>query len=460
VLSHFLDQTPQFADNGAMHSSNTIHDVKKLYERRPYPHYPLFAKPRWQDGYLGYSEFARHIRQTSFTPASRVLCVGSGEILPYILRRWEATESELVCVDLSKRSLRRARIRCLTTTGQSQFIGADINEIFSSGVLQKASFDHIEVYGVLHHIQNYNNTLHYLSKALTQNGTMRVMVYNAKARDWIWQLNRAFRIAGLSYSQDRDIEIARRFLERIADKSPSLRSRLGSIGSAGLANNTRFADTFLHPWEARTSLSNWLNAFAKSNLSAFALFDRFGELDDLKNPLWTMPTSRALTDRAEDFRFENNLEVWLTHSGVAADSNTLPSSLRLSPLLKFLGPPRLWASFPETQSISSRDLSVLWKCWIDSITGVLNPQAKSLLAKLTPPQRKRLARLGAILPWIAKESGFYDEMNGPLHKKMEPPERLRVSIGSGELEALCQPLIKDLPHDKARIFLKRIQATL
>ncbi len=94
-----------------------VNAVAALYESFPYPNYSLLAKPLWQDGYLGSSVFIGQLYEDLFlVPAAiktepqqekSILSVGSGEILPYILRKIEPAQHRLFCVDISKRSLLR-----------------------------------------------------------------------------------------------------------------------------------------------------------------------------------------------------------------------------------------------------------------------------------------------------------------------------------------------------------------
>ena len=97
--------------------------VSAFYEAYPYPKYPLLASPRWQDGYLTHSLFARSLvsnlickdslsgRNIGVQGSTKVLIGGGGEILPYVVRKWEPSSRHVISVELSSSSIRRARWR-------------------------------------------------------------------------------------------------------------------------------------------------------------------------------------------------------------------------------------------------------------------------------------------------------------------------------------------------------------
>ena len=421
----------------------TTTEVHSLYERRPYPHYPLLAKPRWQDGYLGSSLFAQQLSHPAVTQEKphRVLSIGCGEILPYILRKWEDPSTAITCVDLSARSLSRAKFRCAFTRGSVSYVQADINEWLSSIPQQDLQFDHIEAYGVIHHISRLDQTVTLLSKHLAPQGTIRIMVYNAGPRDWIWQLNRIFRQMNLSHARDADLNLARSLLLTWAKHSPLIAQHLSSIGSRSLANNTRFADTFLHPWEARLKVDRWLELFEKNNLMAFALYDRYAELDDLPNPMWQMPTSKELSERATDWRFENNLELWFRAKNSDAPAPQGPAGDSDIPLrFKAKLPPSQWVKFPETKDLSFKVRHDLWRGWLTAMYHGEDAQALKWIKTLPKQQAQRLARIGAILPAQAEATGRYKELLAPMTKYLAAPELPR-GIDTSILDTLVEKKI-------------------
>ncbi len=408
--------------------SETTSQVQRLYERRPYPHYPLLAKPRWQDGYLGSSLFAHHLCHglgfDTHLPRN-FMSIGSGEILPYIIRQWESSAMKLDCVDLSQRSIRRAQFRTALLGRKIAFHCNDINILLKDGSLKARLFDHVEAYGVLHHIPNFTTTLRLIASHLTPDATVRIMVYNSPARAWIWQLNRAFNCLGLKFEADSDVQKARNLLFSLARISPRLDYRLKQLGENSLKNNTRFADTFLHPWESRSSISNWLNAFTDSGLKVCALFDRYAELDDLENPLWKFPNLNDLEERASDLRFENNLEIWLKSATSEANEKSMEPSRaarqNIPVRLRLTMPPSNFQKYTETENLSFAVRLTLWHGFLKSLYGMDDPSSINIIKQLDFSAAARLARIGLILPSMAQAAGRFDELMKPLNTTVTAP---------------------------------------
>lgn len=362
-----------------------------------------------------------------------------------------------MCVDLSQRSLSRAKFRCSLTRGKTTFIRGDINEVLELPAWKNTAFSHIEAYGVLHHIPSTSSTVTRLASRLADGGTMRVMVYNAKARDWIWQANRAFRLLGLRYDKDADIQVARNILAALAHSSRRLAGRLQQMGSRSLANDTRFADTFLHPWESRLELAGWLKILGDAGLTAHSLLDRYAELDDLPNPLWTMPTAHQLTDRSADLRFENNLEIWLCRSqsvrSMDASGDQAPPPLAL----RTRTPPSLWKRFPETRTLGILNLWTLWQGWLESVHDGGDLRAEKVIRSLPLISAQRLARIGAITASQAKACGLYKELLRPIHTTMEAPA-LDPSTPTPEFgKNIQQHLNSDVGVEKLKLALMRLE---
>jgi SAM-dependent methyltransferase len=434
---------------------NTL-QVQALYERRPYPHYPLWAKPLWQDGYLGSSLFSSQLllgRARDSTATHNFLSIGPGEILPYIIRQWEPSATNLHCVDLSQRSLNRAKFRTALLGKRVSYYRDDINNLLPQQPFHQMIFDHAEAYGVLHHIPTFKTTLDLVRQRLSPNGIFRIMVYNRHARDWIWDINRAFAQLNLQFNSDRDVAVARRLLKKLALLSPRLSQRLSQMGRTSLENNSRFADTFLHPWESRASIKTWFSTFQSAGLRPMALYDRYGELDDLQNPLWKCPTAAQLTDRALDLRFENNLELWLMRDDYQAEKNKSlgqdhrPSS-NIPWRLRMTLPTQRFNVFNETKTLSFTKKIAIWHGFLRTLYQSHSRSAGEMssligtIKKLDLQTTKRLARMGLILPSVARAAGLDAELLRPLTQSMSPPELPRPAgdIVKDQVTLLCGEL--------------------
>jgi len=444
--------------------------VRAFYEAHPYPRYPLLARPRWQEGYLASSRFAArlfadlgsgsseplttpaphrpatataenpdkdhrvppverpsHLLPTDDTrPSYTVLLGGGGEILPYVVRRWEPAGHRVVTVDLSARSLRRARFRLLSTARRTTFVRGDLDAHL--GASTRHAFAHADLYGVVHHMPNPGATLAAVARVLAPNGTIRLMVYNSTARIWIHHLQRLFALLAVDRFDKGDLRFARELLSMLANEAPALKERLQGMGHTTLASQARLADTFLHPREVRLPLTAWLTVAQNAGLTALGLFDRYGELDDLPNPLWRMPTANELEERAADRRFENNLELFLVKAGPRRPQSS-PASRDLpeaqAALWPYLvkAPPRAWFSYDETRSVPLRLRRLLWR---SHLAWTLRHEIVDLTAvysALPLAALQRLARLGVILPGQTEDLALRAHLLAPMTASMESPVR-------------------------------------
>lgn len=451
-------------------SETIVGAVRDLYERHPYPHYPLLARPRWREGYLAHSGLAGSLAADLLgigpptvapRPGERVqiLIGGSGEILPYVIRRWEPRRHHVVSLDLSRQSLTRARIRLASTLKSTDFVHDDLDRYLDRSAA--GTFAHVDAYGVLHHMSDPGSTLVRLSRCLAPGGTLRLMVYNSEARRFITHLQRAFAMLGLDAATSANFADARLLLRRVAQDAPPLTERLARIGGPTLANDARFADLFLHPREARLTGRRWWTRFAEAGLTPLGLFDRYGELDDLPNPLWRVPTLAELEPRIADRRFENNFELFLAKSGGARQSAASPKHmLPLSLAMPLSGGPRHWYSFDETSSLPYGQRVGLWRAhraWTEHRTATWS--AKDY-ARLPDQALARLARLGAILPGQL-DAGARLIALAPIERVMEPPTpAAKAPPLSDDIQTTVDALLaaRNLPKSRRTAILLRLAA--
>lgn len=389
--------------------------VTELYERYPYPMYPLLAKPLWQEGYLTPSKFAAKLFEDltgqeaaintargQFVKQSRtILVAGAGEVLPYVIRKNEPSAHKMLCVDLSQHSLRRAQWRLLGNLRPTQFIRSDINQFLEQQGAVSGPYDHIDAYGVLHHLADPTETIRLLGVHLSGHGTMRVMVYNSRARRWIHHLQSVFRLLRFSAYERRDIKAARRLLETLSELSPQYRRLLSQVGRATIDNDARLADTFFHCREIRQSLKQWFSAFEQAGLKPFALLDRYGELDELENPMWKCPSADELQLRADRDEFQNNLEIFLYKPRKARpltkDYSYERKPDRFDVWSHYLRQaPRAWFAFDETRHLGWWQQQNIW--WRHFETAYKIRQASLHFSSIELATYQRLARLGAIFP--------------------------------------------------------------
>ncbi len=413
-------------------------NVARLYNQFPYPNYPLLARPRWQDGFLASSYFSRRLASQgcgTCHAAGDVLVAGCGEILPYVIRKWEDPQVSVVNIDLSHRSLARARLRTLMSRGKSEFHEMDIVAFLDSCHTKGRKFAHIETFGMLHHMADPATAVAGMVRQLAPGGTIRLMVYNSPARQWIHALQDYFAGIGLGILNDAPVQATRRARDVLSDfaaRSPFLADRLRAVGTSTLNNPARMADTFLHPHELRWPIGRWLEIFASAGLKLLGIFDRYGELDDLVNPLWLESStlkietiSSALADRAADRRFEGNLELIWVQDGQeeprANQDKTVNNNQHGDHLkrLKFCMPPHIWFDFEETRHLSTLCRLRIWHAFLAE-----GLDARKIAASAwgnDPRTLQRLARLGAIFP-DQLDSAHAKIAAAPMTEFMTPPD--------------------------------------
>lgn len=203
--------TPRFSDSK---------DVAKHYEKYPYPSYPLYALGMW-------SELSRVDLKSWGVENSqpKLWIAGCGTIAPLMFGRRNPS-AQILATDLSKRSLRMAKMRCrLFGIHNVDFLQHDLTQSDF-----RECFDAIDSYGVIHHTPNPKISLCKLAEALKPGGILRLMLYSKKTR--------------------RELEILR---AEWKDNSSPLRKIKQSIPKeifhkySELKSRSGFADAVLHP---------------------------------------------------------------------------------------------------------------------------------------------------------------------------------------------------------------------
>lgn len=464
--------------------------VKAQYEAFPYPHYNLLMPLRTQEAYASNSLFAaRVLEQRGETPALRrngsagVLLAGCGDTFPYMATFWESRRQPLTAVDLSAVSLRRARMRCLPRLRSIAWRQGNLED---PDFEPPASLSHIDCYGVLHHLADPALALRRFAQALSPGGTARIMVYNSEARRWIHHLQRAFALLGLSAFRREDRARGRMLLVRLAEVSPALRERFAPMRRGAFADASRFVDTFLHTREARLGLPYWLGALEASGLRLIGVFDRYGELDDLPNPLLEPPDAEAWSERIADRRFENNLELYLakpdpenpgaygtgdkgagaTGAGGGRGGDAVVPQRCSLPSPQFLkSPPLSWFGYPETRSLSWTTRRLLWTHFLRRLCGGdRGPEdsAEAWLGRMPTGALQRLARLGALFPDDFRSRELRALLLRPMQDAMEPPEFSAPGpvLDHGEIRAEVIGLLeaRGLPKRRLETVMKRLDA--
>ena len=169
--------------------------VQKHYQLYPYPHYPLIASVRRCDTYALNLEalWIRFNRSLLPSEARKILIAGCGTFAPYPCSVANPT-ANITALDLSERSLNRARLHCL--------LHGRTNIVYRCGDLLDGSsiagpYGMIDSFGVLHHLNDPVAGLKILAKHLLPGGIIRIMLYSRYARQEEEAIRHALRLLGI-----------------------------------------------------------------------------------------------------------------------------------------------------------------------------------------------------------------------------------------------------------------------
>ena len=409
--------------------------VKYFYEAFPYPKYPLLSRFRMQDGYLMCPAFASSLTGSKMGK-NPILIAGCGDTAARIAHHWTPRGQELFGVDVSTKNIDRLRKRWLLKPQNLHLFNQDISDFLNQN--RDLAFSHIDCFGVLHHLPNPTHTLRHLAQRLKPGATMRIMVYNSVGRTWIHQFQHIFSILKLSPFSPDDRALSKKILREMCLKSLYLRTKLSAITPI-LKNTSRYVDTFFHCREARIPWLDWMETIEKLGFKHKGLFDRYGELDFLPNPLLTFDP-QSIHEAISKGEFRGNFELYLTKESAQ------PNGMHQGSFRHFLTPPpSIWRNFKETAEINPIKRQHIW--W--SFGQYLNygtPFSSNLLRSIKPRSLKRLSRLG-VLSENSTSSEWHEMIASPMtskrHNPHDPPNTQLGDINWDELlPGLCPEKLK------------------
>lgn len=211
--------------------------VRHHYELYPYPDFPLVASVRRYDTYSLNLEslWSRFNGQLPPAGAKKILIAGCGSFAPYPFALANPGVP-ITALDLSRRSLNRARMHCLLHGKFS--VDYCCGDLTDSGICD-SSFGMIDAFGVLHHFQYPQAGLKALANRLCDGGIIRIMVYSRYARREEESIRRAMRLLGVHDTATLKALIAR--------SHPDSRLRLYAGSSSEARFDSGLADALLHP---------------------------------------------------------------------------------------------------------------------------------------------------------------------------------------------------------------------
>jgi SAM-dependent methyltransferase len=254
--------------------------VQTHYQKYPYPHYPLLASVRRCDTYaLNLSSlWARFNRAQPPAEANKILIAGCGTFAPY---PWAVAnpDTPITALDLSERSLKRARRHCL--------LHGRRNVVYRCGDLSDPAvidgkFGVIDSFGVLHHLDDPTAGLKTLERHLVPGGIMRIMLYSRYARREEESIRRAFRLLGIDSPRT-----ARRLLHKAAAGSRVANYMAASDEAATVSG---FADALLHPRVHSYRIDDLLEMISRTGLELLM----FAYRDALESPAEEIERLRTL----------------------------------------------------------------------------------------------------------------------------------------------------------------------
>lgn len=303
--------------------------VSDFYDQYTYPNYPLFARPTAKASFHAFSDFAYNLHRIKHRNSIRmikkknykkVLIAGCGDSQPLLMSKGEPKQNLLFGVDLSEQSIKKAELRLkIHAPLRSNFFFKRLDiqhDDISFNEQNTIAYDHIDAIGVLHHCSDPQKAIANLCAHLEEGGTMRVMVYNPFSRKFIDDIAESFRAQlkgrDILALTKKDFRSLRKQLEKVDHPYQEKLIYMKSI----LSHQQRFADTFLHPHAVSFGLDTWTRWFSEQGLTAYALFDRYNELDSEDRFKW--PNIKHLNHWAENGRYLNNFEIFFVRNpGVA-----------------------------------------------------------------------------------------------------------------------------------------------
>jgi len=230
--------------------------VRRHYELYPYPDYPLLASVRRCDTYANNlaALWARFNGELPPASLQRILIAGCGSFAPYPFAVANPG-THITALDLSAKSLRRARLHCLLhgITGPTFLAGDLLDPVPAPG-----PFGLIDAYGVLHHLEDPPEGLRSLAARLGVGGILRVMVYSRYTRREEESIRRALRM--LRVTEPGQV------LKMVAASPEGSRLRAFFESSDEVSFSSGLADALLHPCVTTFRIDEFMEMVAGSGL--------------------------------------------------------------------------------------------------------------------------------------------------------------------------------------------------
>lgn len=233
-----------------------LNPVQVHYQSYPYPHYPLLASVRRCDTYALNLEalWIRFNRRLPPPEARKILIAGCGTFAPYPCSVANP-DAAITALDLSERSLQRARLHCLLHGCRNvEYRCGDLMDCASIA----GNYGLIDSYGVLHHLDDPLAGLKILAQRLVPGGMVRIMLYSRYARREEEAIRHALRLLDI-----RTPQMARKLLKG-ARPGSRLARYLKTSDEAW--SDVGLADALLHPRVRTYRIDELLEMVARAGL--------------------------------------------------------------------------------------------------------------------------------------------------------------------------------------------------
>ena len=245
-----------------------------------------------------------------FSKGLRVLVAGcgTGDSVIWLAHQLRGTPSEIVALDLSAASLATAKARAeIRGLSGIQWVHASLLDLPQLGL---GHFDYITCLGVLHHLAEPEAGLAALADALAESGGLALMLYGARGRAHIYEMQEILRrvTAGVTGRAER-LALAREVLRALPPTNPfRLREGWENIQLAYLRDDVNLWDTLLHEQDRAYTASEVRSFVASAGLTVQGFATYKG-----------MPASSAL---------QYDLDLYLETPAARASLAALPAEAR------------------------------------------------------------------------------------------------------------------------------------
>lgn len=227
-----------------------LKNVKRQYEDFPYPpRDPAEEKQRLVCGLFNQLDTVNYFcfsGKRDFTQPIRVLIAGggTGDATIHLAEQLRYNESaEIVHLDFSAASIavakERAKVRGLTNITWIQ------ESLLKAPDLDLGSFDYINCFGVLHHLDDPDAGLKALTAVLKDEGAMGIMLYGQYGRSSIYQLQELLRKINKNIDDPQQkVDRCKAILQSLPATHPFRRSKF--MQSPDIASDEGIYDLLLH----------------------------------------------------------------------------------------------------------------------------------------------------------------------------------------------------------------------